>query len=92
MGATYFANALSATRNTLDIDWAKLEEAWEAMPERDNSDEEVARGIEWANTIHGRRVQGSGGDTAGTEAVLRPRQEDIDIASLQHRRVPNEQE
>lgn len=28
MGATYFKNALSASRECLDIDWDALEEAW----------------------------------------------------------------
>ena len=28
MGATYFKNVLSATRETLDIDWDALEDAW----------------------------------------------------------------
>ena len=35
MGATYFKNALSASRETLDVDWDALEEAWETnLPKR----------------------------------------------------------
>ena len=91
MGATYFKNALSASRDTLDIDWDKLEEAWEVMPERID-DENRKRSLDWINSHNARRIQGSGGVAAGTETILRPRQEDLDIASLQHNGVSDKQE
>lgn len=91
MGATYFKNALSATRECLDIDWDKLEEAWEAMPERID-DENHKRSLDWINSHNARRVQGAGGATAGAEAILRAGQDDLDIASLQHNGVSDEQE
>ena len=91
MGATYFKNALSATRDTLDIDWDKLEEAWEIMPERID-DENHKRSLDWINSHNARRVQGTGGIATGTETILRAGQDDLDIASLQHSGVPDEQE
>jgi hypothetical protein len=92
MGAAYFKNALSATRETLDIDWEALERAWEIMPVKEDNDEEVRRGIEWINSNYARRIQRAGGVAARTETVLQPRQEDIDIARLQHSRLSDEQE
>ena len=58
---------------------------------KEKSSEDTERNIKWVNSIYVRRLQRSGRDTAGAEAILRPRQEDLDIASLQHSGVPDEQ-
>ena len=92
MGATYFKNALSATRETLDIDWEALERAWEAMPVKEDNGEDIRRGIEWCNSDYARRIQGAGRATTGEETILPPRREDFDIARCQHHRVSDEQE
>ncbi len=91
MGATYFKNALSASREHLSLDWDALEEAWKLAPERKH-DEDVKRSIEWINADNDGRLSRAGGDPTRTEAVLRHRQEDADIAGLQHHRVSDQQE
>ena len=91
MGATYFKNALSTSREHLTIDWDALEEAWETTSER-RSHEQAKRDIEWVNSVDARCFSGSRGNSPGTETVLRPGQDDFDIASLQHRRVSDQQE
>lgn len=61
-----------------------------AKREQEELDEETESAIDWINASNAGRIQGSGGDTPGTEDVLRTRQEDIDIANLQHNRVSDE--
>ena len=56
------------------------------------SDEDYKRNLDWVNSYYAGRLQGAGGTPAGTETVLRPGQEDLDIASLQHNGVSDEQE
>ena len=55
-------------------------------------DEDYKRSLDWINANNARRIQGARGTTPGTETVLRPRQEDLDIASLQHNGVSDKQE
>ena len=89
MGATYFKNALSTRREYLTIDWDALEQAWKTMSERQCS-EDTQRDIKWANSYNDGRFSGPRRDPSRTKTVLRPRQEDLDIAGLQHNRVSNE--
>ncbi len=83
MGATYFKNALSVTRNILDIDWKALERAWAALPER-NNDEEDKSAIEWHRSNNVRSVQGATGDSARTEVISIDGDEKRDFAKLKH--------
>ena len=64
--------------------------AAEAQKEK-MKDEDYKCSLDWINANNARRVQGAGGTAAGTETVLRPRQEDLDIASLQHNGVSDKQ-
>ena len=91
MGATYFKNALSATRDVVDIDWDALEEAWSIIAERSN-DEDYKRRIEGVNALNDGRFQGARRDTTGSEVVRSPRQEELDLAGIQHRGVPDIEE
>ena len=61
-----------------------------AKREKEELDEEITSTLDWINAYNAGRVQGSGGDSAGTEDVLRPGQDDLDIARLQHTRISDE--
>ena len=61
-----------------------------AKREQEEFDEETESAIDWINASNGGCIQGSGGDTTGAEVILRPGQDDLDIADLQHNRVSDE--
>ena len=48
--------------------------------------------LDGLDSDHVRRISGAGRDTTGEEIVLSPRQDDLDIARLQHRGVSDIEE
>ena len=94
MATTYPApRAKSARirRVAIDFDADRLDKIRRER-ERNVQDEDHKRNVEWANSDNAGCVQRAGGVATGTETILRPRQEDLDIARLQHSGVPDEQE
>ena len=74
-----------------EFDLSEMERQF-LQAEKEMSDEDHKRNVEWVNTDNVGRIQRAGRITAREETVLRTRQQDLDIASLQHRGVSDEQE
>ena len=84
--------SISSARTTVApvFDWGIVNDI--VVQGQEKSDEELQRNLDWLDSDHVRRISGAGRDTTGEEIVLSPRQDDLDIARLQHRGVSDIEE